>query len=96
MRSYTAGLVQHYARVRWASTLVLASHDGMTLDAATLNAVTAATKIGDGKSVTLLVSGQGAEGVAQKAQSIAGVQKVRLTRSCAARDEALWRVQNYR
>ncbi len=85
MRSYTVGVMRRYAGVRCASTLVLASHDGKTLDAATLNAVTAATKIGNGSDVTLLVAGQGVEGVAQKAQTVAGVQKVCRARAGGAR-----------
>jgi hypothetical protein len=59
--------------VRWASTLVLASHDGRALDQGTLNAVTAAKQIGG--DVTLLVSGA-PQAVAQSAQTIAGVSKV--------------------
>lgn len=68
MRGYTAR--------RWAGTLVWASHDGKTLDAATLSAVTAATRIGADGGVTLLVAGEGAEAVARGAQAVAGVQKV--------------------
>jgi hypothetical protein len=57
---------------RFASTLVLASHDGKTLDASTLNAVTAATKIGG--NVSVLVAGSAS--LAQAAQKIAGVTQV--------------------
>jgi electron transfer flavoprotein alpha subunit len=53
--------------------LVLADHDGAELKAATLNAVAAATKLGD---VHLLVAGQGVDGVAKSAAAVSGVAKV--------------------
>jgi electron transfer flavoprotein alpha subunit len=54
-------------------TLVLVEHDNATLKDATLNAVTAASKLGE---VHLLVAGSGCAAVAQAAAQIAGVGKV--------------------
>src|SRR5438046_10462832 len=56
------------------STLLLADHDNASLNPATLNAVTAAQKIGG--ELTLLVAGHNAGPVAQAAASIPGVTKV--------------------
>jgi len=56
------------------ATLVLADHNQVSLQAATLNAVTAAQKIGG--DVHVLVAGANAQGVAQAAARIAGVAKV--------------------
>lgn len=56
------------------SILVIAEHDNKTLNAATLNVVTAAQKIGD--EITVLVAGQGVQNVADQAKSVAGVSKV--------------------
>lgn len=58
---------------RNASTLVVAEHDGASLDAATLSAVTAASAI-SADNVTLLVHGNAA--VAENASKVAGVSKV--------------------
>jgi electron transfer flavoprotein alpha subunit len=54
-------------------TLVLVEHDNATLKDATLNAVTAAARLGE---VHLLVAGSGCGAVAQAAAKIAGVGKV--------------------
>ena len=54
--------------------LVIAEHEGGALKAATLNTVTAASKIGG--DVHVLVAGQGVGAVAEAASKIAGVAKV--------------------
>jgi electron transfer flavoprotein alpha subunit len=54
--------------------LLLADHNNATLNAATLNAVTAAKKIGG--ELTLLVVGHDATSVAQAAAQVAGVARV--------------------
>ncbi|MBI1777396.1 MAG: electron transfer flavoprotein subunit alpha/FixB family protein [Proteobacteria bacterium] len=56
------------------TVLVLAEHDNATLKPATLNAVTAATKIG--LPVEVLVAGQNCKPAAEAAAKIAGVAKV--------------------
>ena len=54
--------------------LVVAEHDRSGLKSATLNAVTAAQKIGG--EISLLVAGQGTDAAAKSAAEIAGVAKV--------------------
>lgn len=54
--------------------LVYAEHDNKELKKATLNTVTAASKIGG--DVVVLVAGSGCDGVAQQAAQVAGVSKV--------------------
>jgi electron transfer flavoprotein alpha subunit len=56
------------------TTLVIADHNGASLQAATLHAVTAAQKIGG--EIHVLVAGSNAQGAAQAAAKIAGVAKV--------------------
>jgi electron transfer flavoprotein alpha subunit len=56
------------------SVLVLADHDGAALKPATLNAVSAASKLGG--AVDILVAGSNCAGAAQAASKIAGVAKV--------------------
>ncbi len=56
------------------TTLVLAQHDNAELNAATLNAVTAASQMGG--DVHVLVAGSGAGDVAAQAAKVAGVAKV--------------------
>ena len=56
------------------SVLVLAEHDNAVIKSATLNAVTAATKLGD--DVHLLVAGAGCGAAAETAAKIKGVAKV--------------------
>lgn len=58
------------------STLVIAEHDNVSIKAATLNAVTAAAKIGG--ELHLLVAGKGCAAVADEAVKISGVAKVLL------------------
>ncbi|MFC5356269.1 electron transfer flavoprotein subunit alpha/FixB family protein, partial [Azospirillum himalayense] len=63
------------------SILVIAEHDNAALKAATLNAVSAAAKIGG--DIHVLVAGQGAQAVAEAAAKIAGVSKVLLADDAA-------------
>ncbi|MFL9896581.1 FAD-binding protein [Paraburkholderia fungorum] len=56
--------------------LVIAEHDNQTLKAATLNAVTAAARLGD--DIHVLVAGSQNAAVAEQAARIAGVTRVRL------------------
>ena len=56
------------------SILVIAEHDNKALNAATLNVVAAAQKIGG--DITVLVAGSGAQAVADQAAKVAGVSKV--------------------
>ena len=63
------------------SILVIAEHDNAALKAATLNAVSAAAKIGG--EVHILVAGQGAQAVAESAAKVAGVAKVLLADDAA-------------
>ncbi|MGF7173159.1 electron transfer flavoprotein subunit alpha/FixB family protein [Azospirillum doebereinerae] len=64
-----------------ADILVLAEHDNAALKPATLNAITAATKIGG--DIHVLVAGKGAQPVAEAASKIAGVGKVLLADDAA-------------
>ena len=61
-------------------TLVWVEHDNVAVKDATLDAVTAAGKLGE---VHLLVAGQGCAGVADEAAKIAGVVKVHLADDAA-------------
>ncbi|NUB34301.1 electron transfer flavoprotein subunit alpha/FixB family protein, partial [Azospirillum brasilense] len=63
------------------SILVIAEHDNAALKAATLNAVSAAAKIGG--DIHVLVAGQGAQAVAEAAAKVAGVAKVLLADDAA-------------
>ncbi len=58
------------------SILVIAEHDNASLKGATLNAVTAASKIGG--DVHILVAGAGCQGAADQAAKVAGVSKVKM------------------
>ncbi|MGY0834849.1 electron transfer flavoprotein subunit alpha/FixB family protein, partial [Azospirillum argentinense] len=58
-----------------------AEHDNAALKAATLNAVSAAAKIGG--EIHVLVAGQGAQAVAEAAAKVAGVAKVLLANDAA-------------
>src|ERR1700758_2384761 len=58
------------------SILVIAEHDNQTLKAATLNAVTAAARLGD--DIHVLVAGSQCAKVAEQAASVAGVTRVRV------------------
>ena len=55
------------------SVLVIAEHDNSALNESALNAITAATQLGD---VTVLVAGSGSQAVADAAASVVGVAKV--------------------
>lgn len=59
------------------SVLIIAEHDNSELKAATLNTITAATRLGD--DLHLLVAGSGCQSVADAAAAIPGVSKVLLT-----------------
>lgn len=61
--------------------LVIAEHDNKALNAATLNVVAAAQKIGG--DITVLVAGSGAQAVADQAAQVAGVSKVLLADDAA-------------
>jgi len=63
------------------SILVIAEHDNKTLNGATLNVVAAAQKIGG--DITVLVTGSGAQAVADQAAQVAGVSKVLLADNAA-------------
>ncbi len=63
------------------SILVIAEHDNKALNAATLNVVAAAQKIGG--DITVLVAGSGAQAVADEAAKVAGVSKVLLADDAA-------------
>lgn len=63
------------------SILVIAEHDNKALNAATLNVVAAAQKIGG--DITVLVAGSGAQAVADHAAKVAGVSKVLLADDAA-------------
>jgi electron transfer flavoprotein alpha subunit len=63
------------------SLLVIAEHDQQSLKAATLNTVTAATKLG--ADVHVLVAGANCAGAAQAAAQLAGVSKVRVADAAA-------------
>ncbi|MGE8522531.1 MAG: FAD-binding protein [Acinetobacter pseudolwoffii] len=63
------------------SILVIAEHDNKALNAATLNVVAAAQKIGG--DITVLVAGSGAQAVADQAAKVAGVSKVVLADDAA-------------
>src|ERR1051325_10891918 len=57
------------------TALVIAEHDNQQLRSGTLNAVTAAAKLGE---VHLLIAGHQCGAVADKAKSVTGVAKVRV------------------
>ena len=63
------------------SILVIADHNNQALNAATLNVVAAAQKIGG--DITVLVAGSGAQAVADAAAKVAGVSKVLLADDAA-------------
>jgi electron transfer flavoprotein alpha subunit len=63
------------------SILVIAEHDNTALNAATLNVVAAAQKIGG--DITVLVAGSNAQAVADQAAKVAGVSKVLLADDAA-------------
>jgi electron transfer flavoprotein alpha subunit len=58
------------------SILVIAEHDNASIKGATLNAITAASKMGG--DVHVLVAGSGCQGAADQAAKIAGVAKVKM------------------
>ncbi len=64
--------------------LVIAEHDNQSLKPATLNAVTAASKLGS--TIDILVAGQGCTAVAQAAANIAGVSAVKCVQAAYLAD----------
>lgn len=63
------------------SILVVAEHDNAQLSVATLNVVSAATKLGD--DIHILVAGDGAQAVADQASKVQSVNKVLLADNAA-------------
>jgi electron transfer flavoprotein alpha subunit len=72
------------------SLLVIAEHDNAVLKAATLNAVTAAAKIGAqlGTEIHILVAGANCGAVAEQAAKVAGVAKVKVADAAHYGDQA--------
>jgi electron transfer flavoprotein alpha subunit len=68
------------------SILVIAEHDNASLKGATLNAVTAASKMGG--EVHILVAGSGCQSVADAAAKVAGIAKVKLADAAHYADQA--------
>ncbi|RHY70918.1 hypothetical protein DYB38_006373 [Aphanomyces astaci] len=62
------------ASSRFASTLVVAEHNGEALTGGTLSAITAASKIGG--DITVLVSGSNTANIAKEAAAVQGVKSV--------------------
>lgn len=59
---------------RFASSLIVAEHDGKNLNENTLSVVTAASKVGG--SIDIFVAGDGVDNVAKQAAAVKGVSKV--------------------
>jgi electron transfer flavoprotein alpha subunit len=68
------------------SILVIAEHDNASLKGATLNAVTAASKMGG--EVHILVAGSGCQAVADAAAKVSGIAKVKLADAAHYADQA--------
>jgi electron transfer flavoprotein alpha subunit len=68
------------------SILVIAEHDNAGLKTATLNAVTAAAKVGG--EIHILVAGAGCGAVAEQAAKVAGVAKVKVADAAHYGDQA--------
>jgi electron transfer flavoprotein alpha subunit len=64
---------------RLESTLVIVEHDNAQIVPATLNAISAASKISANNEITLLVAGTGCEKVAEQASKIDGIKTVLLS-----------------
>eukprot|EP00277_Geminigera_cryophila_P042826 CAMPEP_0173074160 /NCGR_PEP_ID=MMETSP1102-20130122/10843_1 /TAXON_ID=49646 /ORGANISM="Geminigera sp., Strain Caron Lab Isolate" /LENGTH=219 /DNA_ID=CAMNT_0013943159 /DNA_START=30 /DNA_END=689 /DNA_ORIENTATION=+ len=69
LRSFAAA-----AQARFASTLILAEHNNVVLNSATLSAVMAASKIGG--DIDMLVGGASCGAVAEQAAKLPGIRKV--------------------
>lgn len=67
-------LLRGYATAADINTLLLVEHKDNTLASSTLNALTAATKLGG--SVTALVAGDGPDTIAQAVAKLQGISKV--------------------
>eukprot|EP00127_Corallochytrium_limacisporum_P004198 Clim_evm143s157 gene=Clim_evmTU143s157 len=74
LRSGVRPAARNFTTKRFASSLVYVEHNNDKIASGTLNTVTAATKVGG--SVTALVVGSKASGIAEQAAKIAGVEKV--------------------
>ena len=62
---------------RFKNTLVIVEHDNAKVNAVTLNAITAATKIPQNETITCIVAGSGdCAAVASQVASVSGVSKV--------------------
>ena len=70
-----------FAQARFASSLVLAEHDGKNLSAATLSAIGAVSKLGN---VSVLVCGTSADAVAAEAGTAEGVTQVLYSKTDSA------------
>lgn len=68
------GSARTVSKVRFNSTLVVAEHDDKALASITLNAITAATKLGS--DVSVLVTGANAKAVAEQVAKVNGVKRV--------------------
>ncbi len=70
-------LEQRAGGLRGLSSLVLVEHDGKKVAPITLNALTAARKLGDGKVTCLLAGGEAFDdSIAQQVAGVDGVVKV--------------------
>jgi electron transfer flavoprotein alpha subunit len=67
------------------SILVIAEHDNVSLKAATLNTVAAASRVGS--DVAILVAGSGCTAVAKAAAAVAGVKKVLVADAAHYKDQ---------
>jgi electron transfer flavoprotein alpha subunit len=63
-----------------SKALVVGEHNGTAINGSTLSAITAASKLSEGK-VTLLLLGSNADGAAKSGATLQGVEKVLLARS---------------
>ncbi|MDD3353670.1 FAD-binding protein [Zoogloea sp.] len=72
--------------------LVVAEHDNASLKGATLNAITAAARLGG--AISVLVAGSGAAAVAETAARLAGVTKVLVADSAAFADQSAENLAN--
>jgi len=64
-----------------AKALVVGEHSNGALNGATLSAISAGSKLGEGGKVTLLLVGSNADAAAKAAASVAGVEKVLVAKS---------------
>jgi len=76
MLASKAGLLRQFslANARFSSTLVIAEHDDAKLSGVTLNAITAASKLGH--EISVLVAGGSSSKVAEQVAKVANVKRV--------------------